>query len=553
MIRALTSRFFGGAAAPQLVLPCDLVFNSPWAIRAEAMQSIARASLEHPLLSTGDSDDDDDPRAFVTPTVMQFDDAEQVNDQGLAIVGSVAIVPVYGVLLRHGESWGRWITTYESIRNNYEAALTDSRVQSILFEIDSPGGLCDGCFELTDALMSSRGVKPVKGIANGCACSAAYAIASTIGAGNFYATRASDVGSIGVIGMVLEFVEYLKKEGVTPHIIKSGAKKDLGHPLREHDAEALAQIQIEIDSLFEEFLVTVGDGRGLSHDAVRALQAGVFVGARAIEHGLIDGVSTLEALLEEMNESPAASAATVTASGDTTMAFKRKNGAAKGKSNSTKPRLATEEDEELEDEDTDEEMEDESPDESAEGEEDDEEMEEEDEEEQASASTRSRTHRKARGKLRGGSNVVARERARITAINDKATKLGISTADPAVLELINSGASRADAFEALIDISAERGTSGGKADPIASMRASAPPRIGAAGGKGGVAAGSGDDLESLVSAEMEAAKQSGIVMSRAKAMRKVASSHPDAWRQANAKMHQDIGSLANNPNVRIVA
>ena len=70
-------------------------------------------------------------------------------------------------------------------------------MRAILFDIDSPGGVADGAFDLTDEIFAARGQgKPIWAMANSLAASAAYAIASA--ADVVLLPRLAQVGSIGV-------------------------------------------------------------------------------------------------------------------------------------------------------------------------------------------------------------------------------------------------------------------------------------------------------------------------------------------------------------------
>jgi ClpP class serine protease len=72
----------------------------------------------------------------------------------------LAIIPIHGALInRFGGCWG-FVTGYQAIRRQMNAALEDEDVKLIVFDVDSPGGETAGCLELADEIRASREIKP---------------------------------------------------------------------------------------------------------------------------------------------------------------------------------------------------------------------------------------------------------------------------------------------------------------------------------------------------------------------------------------------------------
>lgn len=210
---------------------------------------------------------------------------------------NIAIIPIYGLLTKRREMFDSLLgtTSYEEIHDLVSEALEDSSVNSILLDIDSPGGEVSGLFDLTDFIYESRDIKPIYAIANDCACSAAYAIASS--ASKLFATRTSSVGSIGVIATHVDISEYDKKEGVKYTTIFAGDKKN---DLSSHDPitdAAASDLQAEVDRLYKMFVALVARNRNISSTQIKATQAGVFFGSDAIGVGLVDEICDLRKCL----------------------------------------------------------------------------------------------------------------------------------------------------------------------------------------------------------------------------------------------------------------
>ncbi|MBD0392075.1 S49 family peptidase, partial [Wolbachia endosymbiont of Pentalonia nigronervosa] len=110
-----------------------------------------------------------------------------------------AIIPIHGILTKKPGTFDDFLgmTSYERVQVQIEEALIDKKVETVLLDIDSPGGEVSGLFDLADFIYNARAQKKIIAIANDDAYSAAYAIASS--AEKVFVSRTSGVGSIGVI------------------------------------------------------------------------------------------------------------------------------------------------------------------------------------------------------------------------------------------------------------------------------------------------------------------------------------------------------------------
>lgn len=198
---------------------------------------------------------------------------------------NIAIIPIHGILTRRSECFLSE-TSYEEIFEAIEEAQENSEVKGILLDIDSPGGEVSGLFDLVDYIYTVRERKPICAVANDNAFSAAYAIASA--ASRVFINRTSGVGSIGVIATHTDISEANKQMGVKYTTIFAGAKKNdlsANAPLSE---EAAADLQAEVNRLYEIFVETVARNRGIDAEKVRMTQAGCYYGENAIDIGLAD-------------------------------------------------------------------------------------------------------------------------------------------------------------------------------------------------------------------------------------------------------------------------
>lgn len=205
----------------------------------------------------------------------------------------VAVVSISGPLTTREEGW---FDNYDAIRARCAQAFA-SASRAVVLRINSPGGDASGCYELSRELraMSERTGKPLFAFADSLAASAAYAIACA--ASRIHVAETGFLGSIGCLKPLVSFAERDRAAGLRVELVASGGRKTDGHPAVPITEAALTAAQAEVDALAAIFFELVASARGMSADAVAALDAGVFHGARAVVEGLADQVSTFEGLL----------------------------------------------------------------------------------------------------------------------------------------------------------------------------------------------------------------------------------------------------------------
>ncbi len=207
-------------------------------------------------------------------------------------VERTAIIAIHGILTKKPGAFDVFLgmTSYEQIEEQITQALADSSIETIILEIDSPGGEVNGIFDLADFIYESRAKKRIVALANDDAYSAAYAIASS--AEKIFLTRTSGVGSIGVIASHIDQSGFDEKQGIKYTTIFAGSRKNDLNPHEPMTSESLGSLQKEVDRLYEMFLQLIARNRGLSIEKIRSTEAGLYFGEKAVEIGLADGVTT---------------------------------------------------------------------------------------------------------------------------------------------------------------------------------------------------------------------------------------------------------------------
>lgn len=274
------------------------LFNTPIAL-LPAAAPLALQLLEHAFGLRADGGAASDTGAGEEWGTPRSRGAER--DRPYDVVAGVAVIPVKGICLQRLPGW-LWcysdmfgVAGYDKIRFQLMHALDDPEIDAIAFDVDSPGGEVAGCFDLVDTIYGARGIKPIAAILGENAFSAAYGLASAVDPGRFWVPRTGGTGSIGVIYEHLSIADWLAKTGITPTLITDGDFKGEGSEMLQLSDGARDRLQADVSEVGALFRETVARNRGMKASAVKATQAGTFLGAKGVEIGLADAVAAPDA------------------------------------------------------------------------------------------------------------------------------------------------------------------------------------------------------------------------------------------------------------------
>ncbi|MCM1001834.1 S49 family peptidase [Wolbachia pipientis] len=237
-----------------------------------------------------------EPRSFELLSLYKEKQPIFKNHSIKSNVERTAIIPIHGILTKKPGAFDEMLgmTSYEQIEVQVKQALEDSSIETILLDIDSPGGEVNGIFDLADFIYSARAKKRIVAIANDDVYSAAYAIASS--AEKIFLTRTSGVGSIGVIASHIDQSGFDEKCGIKYTTIFTGKRKNDLNPHEPISSESLKSLEEEVNRLYEILTELIARNRGLSVQAIKNTEAGLYFGKNAIEVGLADGITILSSI-----------------------------------------------------------------------------------------------------------------------------------------------------------------------------------------------------------------------------------------------------------------
>ena len=227
----------------------------------------------------------------------------------ITMYGQTAVLPVTGPLFRYANLFTAisGATSYEVLARELGQALDNPAVQSIILDIDSPGGEVNGCAELANLIYKARERKPIIAYCSGDAASGAYWITSSCE--RIVISETASLGSIGVVGIYKRSNDAEQFE-----IVSSQSPYKRLDPQDEGDR---ARLQSRIDALAEIFIGAVAKHRGLDPPTVKAQfgQGDLLIGAQAVAQGLADSISTLDQTLQALNHQQTYESSPATAQG----------------------------------------------------------------------------------------------------------------------------------------------------------------------------------------------------------------------------------------------
>ena len=260
-------------------------WRTPWAVCPEVVPTLSR-------LLVGDLTKIE---AALTRT--------RAETPGESRSGSVAVIPLRGVItprasllsLLTGGGGG-----LEEFRGRLRAVVASDDVDSVVLDIDSPGGSTSLIAETAAEIRAAREIKPIVAVANTMAASAAYWLGAQ--ANEMVATPSGLVGSIGSYLVHEDVSGALEDAGVKVTHIFAGKYKTEGNPAEPLSDEARAYAQSVVDENYGDFLADVAKGRGATVATVRDSygEGRVLTARNALEAGMVDRVESIEHTLARL-------------------------------------------------------------------------------------------------------------------------------------------------------------------------------------------------------------------------------------------------------------
>lgn len=262
----------------------DAVLGQPWAIEPEWLSMIAAIA----------------ERQFDAPAVAAMrSNPARVPEVAAQAVAGVAVVNILGPIFPRANMMteNSGATSLAMVQSQFRAALADPSITSILFNIDSPGGVATGIADFAAEIRAGRKTKPITAFVGGSGSSAAYWIASA--ASSIVVSSTATVGSIGVVVGASKQVAPDANGRIDVEIVSSNAPNKRPDVM---DSSGRASVLTVLDQMEAVFINAVAANRGVSADTVKSDfgKGGALMGAHAIAAGMADRIGTIESVLTKL-------------------------------------------------------------------------------------------------------------------------------------------------------------------------------------------------------------------------------------------------------------
>jgi len=223
------------------------------------------------------------------------------NSRSVSIRDGTAIIPVHGVITARTTLFSLFAggTSLEDLAKDFNEALNSDDVTSILLDIDSPGGVAVGPYEMAEMIFKARSKKPIYSYIGRNGSSAAYWLASA--STKIFVNPSALVGSIGVV-TTIPVQEQPDMDGYKNiEIVSSNANLKRPDPKTK---EGLAEIRRELDDLESTFIESIAKYRYITPEIIKADfgGGGVVIGKEAVKRNMADALGTYEEVLNLLNQ-----------------------------------------------------------------------------------------------------------------------------------------------------------------------------------------------------------------------------------------------------------
>lgn len=183
------------------------------------------------------------------------------------------------------------IITPEKIQKELAIAEKSDDIKGVVIRVNSPGGSALASDIIYNSIKNLT--KPVYISMGGVAASGGYYISAA--GDKIYADKETLTGSIGVITMIPNVSELLKKAEINYSVISKGKYSDMGSLVRDLTEDEKDKIRASSLKVYEEFIDRVAEGRNMAREEVlKSAEGRVWLGEEAKKIGLVDEIGGIE-------------------------------------------------------------------------------------------------------------------------------------------------------------------------------------------------------------------------------------------------------------------
>lgn len=218
--------------------------------------------------------------------------------------GNRAMISIEGPMMFNPGVFDRLVMGATSTLDIMEAVqdvANDSKIKSVVFTINSPGGEAHKIHSLADMVHELSQIKPTAALNMGVMASAAYHVGSQVNK-IYVDDQLNLTGSIGTMAVLTDSSEAAKQAGVKVIPVVTGELKAAGMPGTEVDDKMIASVQKRVNELQSVFSRNVNRSRPTIdlQDGSTVRSGDVFGAEESLQLGLIDGVMSLDQIFTSL-------------------------------------------------------------------------------------------------------------------------------------------------------------------------------------------------------------------------------------------------------------
>ena len=225
--------------------------------------------------------------SMVSCSTSLFDpDLMSVETGAITTGDTIAVINLDGTIGYDGSS-----NSPEGLRDLIHQAETNPDIKAIVLRVNSGGGSATAGEEMAQYIKDCS--KPIVVSSAALNASAAYEISSQ--ADYIYVNKSTEIGAIGTVLQLSDISKLLDMIGIKVENIASAESKDSSYGTRPLTDEEREYYQYLVDTLNEDFVATVAEGRDMDIKDVKALANGmIYAGTDSVENGLADEIGTYD-------------------------------------------------------------------------------------------------------------------------------------------------------------------------------------------------------------------------------------------------------------------
>lgn len=188
----------------------------------------------------------------------------------------------------------------ENLQAQIERAFAPKKLAQVLLKINSPGGTPAQCELISDLIWLKAKEKkvPVVSFVEDMAASGGYWLACV--GEKIFVSKTSAVGSIGVIYANFGLDQFIQRYDISRRVITAGNSKSLMDPFQPAKETDMLLLQEILGNIHETFKDHVRQSRGdrLKADDETLFNGRIWVGQKAVDLGLADGIDTINSYVD---------------------------------------------------------------------------------------------------------------------------------------------------------------------------------------------------------------------------------------------------------------